>query len=80
MTKETSALFVAGPPVVNALINDPAKHLDRFELGGWEIQTRCGAVDHAADSEEEAFRVHPALPLLSALIGVRGRAARGAHR
>ena len=51
MTKETSALFVAGPPVVNALINDPAKHLDRFELGGWEIQTRCGAVDHAADSE-----------------------------
>src|SRR5204862_7209923 len=41
MTKETSALFVAGPPVVNALINDPAKHLDRLELGGWEIQTRC---------------------------------------
>src|SRR5213079_334379 len=41
MTKETSALFVAGPPVVNALINDRAKHLDRFELGGWEIQTRC---------------------------------------
>src|SRR5204862_200088 len=55
MTKETSALFVAGPPIVNALINDRAKHLDRFELGGWEIQTRCGAVDHAADSEEEAF-------------------------
>src|SRR5690349_15995421 len=55
MTKETSALFVAGPPVVNALINDPAKHLDRFELGGWEIQTRCGAVDYAAGSEEEAF-------------------------
>jgi acetyl-CoA carboxylase carboxyltransferase component len=55
MTKETSALFVAGPPVVNALINDPAAHLDRFELGGWEIQTRCGAVDHAVDSEEEAF-------------------------
>src|SRR5437764_651591 len=55
MTKETSALFVAGPPVVNQLINDPAKHRDRFELGGWEIQTRCGAVDHAADREEEAF-------------------------
>lgn len=55
MTKETSALFVAGPPVVNALTNDPAAHLDRFGLGGWEIQTRCGAVDHAADSEEEAF-------------------------
>src|SRR3954452_24502059 len=52
MTKETSALFVAGPPVVNALGRDK---LDRFELGGWEIQTRCGAVDHAVDSEEEAF-------------------------
>ena len=55
MTKETSALFVAGPPVVNALNKDPAAHLNRFELGGWEIQTRCGAVDHAVDSEEEAF-------------------------
>src|SRR6266550_1980628 len=42
MTKNTSALFVAGPPVVNAL----GANLDRFELGGWEIQTRCGAVDH----------------------------------
>ncbi len=55
MTKETSALFVAGPPVVNALNKDPAAALDRFQLGGWEIQTRCGAVDHAVDSEEEAF-------------------------
>src|SRR5215813_3851576 len=52
MTKETSAMFVAGPPVVNALGRE---QLDRFELGGWEIQTRCGAVDHAVDSEEEAF-------------------------
>mgnify|MGYP001212188327 CR=1 FL=1 len=52
MTKETSALFVAGPPVVNAL---GRQQLDRFELGGWEIQTRCGAVDHAVDTEEEAF-------------------------
>src|SRR5262249_59412261 len=50
MTKETSALFVAGPPVVNALGNN----LDRFELGGWEIQTRCGAGDHAVDTEEGA--------------------------
>src|SRR5215207_10939775 len=52
MTKDTSALFVAGPPVVNAL---GQQQFDRFELGGWEIQTRCGAVDHAADTEEEAF-------------------------
>src|SRR6202034_4033970 len=52
MTKETSAMFVAGPPVVNALGRE---QLDRFELGGWEIQTRCGAVDHAVDTEAEAF-------------------------
>src|SRR5882672_1059942 len=52
MTKETSAMFVAGPPVVNAL---GQQQFDRFELGGWEIQTRCGAVDHAVDTEEEAF-------------------------
>src|SRR3982074_961602 len=55
MPKDTSALFGAGPPVVNALNKGPVANLDRFELGGWEIQTRCGAVDHAVDSEEEAF-------------------------
>src|SRR5438309_4004733 len=37
MTKETSAPFVAGPPIGNAL---GQQQLDRFELGGWEIQTR----------------------------------------
>ncbi|MFC7538994.1 carboxyl transferase domain-containing protein [Siccirubricoccus deserti] len=51
MTKETSAMFVAGPPVVNALGNN----LSKAELGGWEIQCKAGAVDHAVDSEEEAF-------------------------
>ena len=51
MTRETSAMFVAGPPVVNAL----GHNLTKQELGGWEIQTRCGAIDHAVDSEEEAF-------------------------
>jgi acetyl-CoA carboxylase carboxyltransferase component len=51
MTKETSAMFVAGPPVV-ARLGQP---LSKAELGGWEIQTKCGAVDHAVDSEGEAF-------------------------
>jgi acetyl-CoA carboxylase carboxyltransferase component len=51
MTKATSAMFVAGPPVVARL----GEALDKQELGGWEIQTRAGAVDHAVDSEEEAF-------------------------
>jgi acetyl-CoA carboxylase carboxyltransferase component len=51
MVKETSQLFVAGPPVVNAL----GYNLDRNELGGWQVQTRCGAVDEAADTELEAM-------------------------
>ncbi|MGO4713952.1 acyl-CoA carboxylase subunit beta [Bradyrhizobium sp. 2TAF24] len=50
MTK-ASAMFVAGPPVVARL----GEKLDKQELGGWEIQTRSGAVDHAVDTEEEAF-------------------------
>ena len=50
MTK-SSAMFVAGPPVVKRLGQD----LTKQELGGWEIQCRSGAVDHAVDTEEEAF-------------------------
>ncbi|MCB1510459.1 MAG: methylmalonyl-CoA carboxyltransferase, partial [Hyphomicrobiaceae bacterium] len=50
MTK-TSAMFVAGPPVVKRLGQD----LSKEELGGWEIQCRSGAVDLAVDSEAEAF-------------------------
>jgi acetyl-CoA carboxylase carboxyltransferase component len=50
MTK-SSAMFVAGPPVVARL----GQELGKQELGGWEIQTRSGAVDHAVDTEEEAF-------------------------
>jgi len=50
MTK-ASAMFVAGPPVVARL----GQKLDKQELGGWEIQTRSGAIDHAVDTEEEAF-------------------------
>ncbi|MEW6768563.1 MAG: carboxyl transferase domain-containing protein [Pseudomonadota bacterium] len=50
MTK-SSAMFVAGPPVVAAL----GQKLDKQELGGWQIQTRAGGVDHAVDTEDEAF-------------------------
>lgn len=50
MTKK-SAMFVAGPPVVKRLGQD----LSKEELGGWEIQCRAGGVDHAAETEEEAF-------------------------
>ncbi len=51
MVKELSALFVAGPPVVERL----GQKLSKNELGGWEIQLRCGAVDDAVDTEDEAF-------------------------
>src|SRR6202047_964894 len=50
MTK-TSAMFVAGPPVVKRLGQD----LSKQELGGADIQTRAGGVDQAVDTEEEAF-------------------------
>ena len=51
MVKEISAVFVAGPPVVERLGEPRTKQ----ELGGWEIQTSCGAVDHAVATEAEAF-------------------------
>ena len=51
MVKEQSAVFVAGPPVVKHIGED----LDKQELGGYQIQLAAGAVDHAVDSEDEAF-------------------------
>src|SRR5262245_30774488 len=51
MVKDKSALFVAGPPVVERL----GQKLTKNELGGWRIQLRAGAVDHAVDTEEDAF-------------------------
>ena len=51
MIKDKSALFVAGPPVVERL----GQKLTKNELGGWEIQLKAGAVDHAVATEEEAF-------------------------
>jgi acetyl-CoA carboxylase carboxyltransferase component len=51
MVKEMAAVFVAGPPVVERLGEPRTKQ----ELGGWEIQLACGGVDHAVDTEEQAF-------------------------
>src|SRR5690606_1332794 len=51
MTKATSAMFVAGPPVVERI----GQKLGKQELGGWQVQTKAGAVDHAVDTEEEAL-------------------------
>jgi acetyl-CoA carboxylase carboxyltransferase component len=53
MTKNTSAMFVAGPPVV-ARIGDKT-NLDKQALGGWQIQCEAGAVDDAVETEDQAF-------------------------
>ena len=47
----SSAMFVAGPPLVARL----GQSLSKQELGGADIQTRSGAIDTAVDTEEEAF-------------------------
>ena len=51
MLKDKSALFVAGPPVVE----HTGQKLTKNELGGYKIQLRAGAVDEAVNTEEEAF-------------------------
>lgn len=51
MVKDLPAVFVAGPPVVERL-GEPRS---RQEPGGREIQTACGAVDHAVETEDDAF-------------------------
>src|SRR5258706_226775 len=51
MVKDTSQMFIAGPPVVNRL----GPQYDKNELGGSEIHTRNGTVDDEVDSEADAF-------------------------
>ena len=51
MVKDTSQMFIAGPPVVNRLGPQYGKN----ELGGSEIHTRNGTVDDEVESEVEAF-------------------------
>jgi acetyl-CoA carboxylase carboxyltransferase component len=51
MVKDTSAIFVAGPPVVERL----GETRTRMELGGHEVQVEAGTIDDAVDTEDEAF-------------------------
>lgn len=51
MVKDTSQLFIAGPPVVSRI----GQHLEKNELGGSQIHARNGVVDDEVDSEREAF-------------------------
>src|SRR3989441_5497475 len=51
MIKEKSALFVAGPPVVERLRQKGTPK----ELGGWGMHLEARAGDHAVDTEDAAF-------------------------
>lgn len=51
MVKDTSQLFIAGPPVVAKI----GQNLSKNELGGSQIHTRNGVVDDEVDSELQAF-------------------------
>ncbi|QKH37485.1 methylmalonyl-CoA carboxyltransferase [Achromobacter pestifer] len=51
MVKETAAVFVAGPPVVERL----GERRTKQELGGHAVQTKAGTIDLAVDSEDAAF-------------------------
>ena len=51
MVKDTSQLFIAGPPVVARI----GQHYEKNELGGSGIHTRNGVVDDEVNTEEEAF-------------------------
>ncbi|KOF55399.1 methylmalonyl-CoA carboxyltransferase [Achromobacter sp. DMS1] len=51
MVRDTSQLFIAGPPVVARI----GQKLEKNELGGSEVHTRNGVVDDEAESEEAAF-------------------------
>ena len=53
MVRETSHLFIAGPPLVNATGGEPKRTKD--ELGGADVHAKSGAVDDVADSEDDAF-------------------------
>ena len=52
MVKDTSQLFIAGPPVVAKI----GQNLTKNELGGSAIHTRNGVVDDEVASEEDAFK------------------------
>jgi acetyl-CoA carboxylase carboxyltransferase component len=51
MVRGTSAVFVAGPPVVDRL----GEKRSKTELGGHAVQIPAGTVDDAVDTEDEAF-------------------------
>ena len=76
MVRGTSQLFVAGPPVVKWGVGED---LNKEELGGAEIHAHMsGAVDNEAESEDDALRADPPLPVVPAAERVAGAAANDA--
>ncbi len=54
MVKDTSQVFVAGPPVVRRGLGE---EVTKEELGGYQVQAfKSGAVDNVAEDEEDCFR------------------------
>ena len=73
MVRETSQLFVAGPPVVRRALG---REVTKEELGGSHIHAReSGAVDNEAGERGRGLRADPPLPLLPARLGVGDTAA-----
>jgi len=55
MTRTTSELFVAGPPLVRQAFHS---NITKQELGGWNVHAReSGVVDNVAEDEQDAFRL-----------------------
>jgi acetyl-CoA carboxylase carboxyltransferase component len=54
MIKNTSELFVAGPPLVKQALNS---EISKEELGGYKVHAcQSGVIDNVADDEKEAMR------------------------
>jgi len=55
MTRRTSELFVAGPPLVKQAF---FKDISKQDLGGWKVHVcKSGVVDNVAEDEQEAFEL-----------------------
>jgi len=53
MTKNTSELFVGGPPLVERALNTK---ITRQELGNYKVHAYSGVVDNVGEDEADAFR------------------------
>ena len=51
MSRDTAQILIAGPAVVERALGE---RKTKEELGGWEVHTRNGTVDNAADDERHA--------------------------